>query len=80
MTDITILSFYIATTRIIVASVIGTTILILLLAVIVVVAAFFIERQRHKSSYNDKITNLYDNGIANSLYSGGNISKGNSEN
>ena len=79
MIDITILSFSIATTRIIVASVIGTTILILSLVVIVIVAGFFIERQQHKVSHINAITNLAYYTV-NFLYSGNEILQGNSEN
>ena len=82
MIDITVLTISIATTRIIVASVIGTTILILSLVVIVIVAGFFIERQQHKVSHNNAITNLDDNAYytVTSLYSGNEILQGNSEN
>ena len=74
MIDITILSFSIATTRIIVASVIGTIILILSLVVIIAVATFFIERQRHKGFHIDTIINLDD------IDTGGDISNNNSKN
>ena len=82
MIDITILTISIATTRIIVASVIGTTILILSLVIIVIVAGFFIERQQHKVSHINAITNLDDNTYytVTSLYSGNEFLQGNSEN